>query len=86
MNDNAPDATMTARAFKRAKFKIVRDAEAGLDYLFGTGRYARRKPVRPQLILLDLHLPQMSGMEFLRRVKGDKRTRDIPVVVLAVSE
>ena len=86
VDHNAADAAMTARAFKRAKFRIVRDAETGLDCLFGTGRYARRKPVRPQLILLDLHLPQMSGMEFLRRVKGDARTRDIPVVVLTVSE
>lgn len=86
VDHNAADAARTARAFKRAKFRIVRDAEAGLDYLFGTGRYARRKPVRPQLILLDLHLPQMAGMEFLRRVKADARTRDIPVVVLTVSE
>lgn len=83
---NAADAARMARAFKRAKLRIVSDAEAGLDYLFGTGRYARRKPARPQLILLDLHLPQMSGMEFLQRVKGDERTRDIPVVVLTASE
>jgi CheY-like chemotaxis protein len=82
----AADAAMTARVFKRGKLRVVRDAEAGLDYLFGTGRYARRKPVRPQLILLDLHLPQMSGMEFLQRVKGDERTRDIPVVFLTVAE
>lgn len=86
VDHNAADAARTARAFKRAKFRIVPDAEAGLDYLFGTGRYARRKPVRPQLILLDLHLPQMAGMDFLRRVKADARTRDIPVVVLTVSE
>jgi CheY-like chemotaxis protein/DNA-binding XRE family transcriptional regulator len=86
VDHDAVDAAVTARAFKRANFRIVRDAEAGLDYLFGTGRYARRKPVRPQLILLDLHLPQVSGLEFLRRVKGDERTRDIPVVVLTVSE
>ena len=83
---NAADAAMTARVFKRGKLRVVRDAEAGFDYLFGTGRYARRKPVRPQLILLDLHLPQTSGMEFLQRVKGDERTRDIPVVFLTVSE
>jgi CheY-like chemotaxis protein/DNA-binding XRE family transcriptional regulator len=83
---NAAEAAGMERAFKRAKLRIVRDAEAGLDYLFGTGRYARRKPVRPQLILLDLHLPRMSGMEFLQRVKGDERTRDIPIVVLTVSE
>ena len=82
----AADAAMTARVFKRGKLRVVRDAEAGLDYLFGTGRYARRKPVRPHLILLDLHLPQMSGMEFLQRVKGDERTRDIPVVFLTVAE
>ncbi len=86
MEHNAADAAMTARAFKRAKLRIVRDAEAGLDYLFGTGRYAKRKPVRPQLILLGLNLPQMSGLEFLRRVKADERTRDIPVAVLTVSE
>jgi len=57
-----------------------------LDYLFGTGRYSKRKPMRPQLTLLDLHLPQMSGLEFLQRIKGDERMRDIPVVVLMVSE
>jgi transcriptional regulator with XRE-family HTH domain len=82
-------AAETARAFKRARLanpiKIVRDGEAGLNYLFGTGRYARRKQVRPQLILLVLDLPRMSGSEFLRRVKADERTRDIPVVVLTVS-
>ena len=83
---NAANTAMPARAGKRAKLRIVPDAEAGLDYLFGTGRHARGKPVRPQLILLDLNLPRMSGLEFLRRVKGDARTRDIPVVVLTVSE
>jgi CheY-like chemotaxis protein len=78
-----------ARAFERARLanpiRIVRDGEAGLDYLFGTGRYAKRKPARPQLVLLVLDLPNMSGQEFLRRVKGDERTRDIPVVPLTVS-
>ena len=82
-------AAETARAFRRARLanplRIVRDGEAGLDYLFGTGRYARRRPGRPQLILLVLDLPRMSGAEFLRRVKADERTRDIPVVVLTVS-
>ena len=78
-----------ARAFERAKLanpiKIVRDGESGLDYLFGTGRYAKRKPARPQLILLVLDLPRMSGQEFLLRVKGDERTQDIPVLPLTVS-
>ena len=56
-----------------------------MSYLFGTGRYARRKQVRPQLILLVLDLPRMSGSEFLRRIAADERTRDILVLVLTVS-
>jgi len=86
---HAAAAAATARAFKRAglanPLKIVRDGETGLNYLFGTGRYARRTPVRPQLIMVVRDLPRMSGSEFLRRVKADERTRDIPVVVLTVS-
>ena len=83
---NARSAAATASVFKRTTLanplSIVRDGESGLDYLFGTGRHAKRKPARPQLILLNLDLPKMSGAEFLRRVKSDARTRDIPVVVL----
>ena len=82
-------AAETVRAFQRARLanpiKIVGTGEAGLHYLFGTGRYSRRKQVRPQLILLVLDLPGMSGSEFLRRVKADERTLDIPVVILTVS-
>jgi transcriptional regulator with XRE-family HTH domain len=82
-------AAETARAFSRARLanpiKIVRDGEAALNYLFGTGRYARRKQVRPQLILLVLDLPGMSGSEFMRRVAADERTRKILVLVLTVS-
>jgi transcriptional regulator with XRE-family HTH domain len=82
-------AAMTARAFKRAKLAnplvIIHDGETALDYLLGAGRYARLRPVRPQLILLVQDLPKMSGAEFTRRVKGDARTRDIPIVLLAVS-
>lgn len=86
---HAKAAAETAREFGRARLanpiKIVRDGEAGLDYLFGTGRYAKHKQVRPQLILLVLDLPRMSGSEFLRRVAADERTRDILVLVLTVS-
>jgi CheY-like chemotaxis protein/DNA-binding XRE family transcriptional regulator len=82
-------AVTMARAFERARLanpiKIVRDGETGLDYLFGTGKYAKRKPARPQLILLVLDLPRMSGQEFLLRVRDDERTRDIPVVPLTIS-
>lgn len=90
VEDSAADAALTARAFKRARIsnplRTVRAAEAALDYLFGTGKYAKHKPAKPQLILLDLNLPQMSGLEFLRRIRGDGRTREIPVVILTVSQ
>jgi CheY-like chemotaxis protein/DNA-binding XRE family transcriptional regulator len=85
---NTAAAAATARVLQRARLanplRIVRDGETGLDYLFGTGPYANRKPVRPQLILLVPDLPGMPGVEFLRRVKGDKRTRGIPVLLLTV--
>lgn len=80
------DSELAVSVFKRAKvtnpIKTVRDADQGLDYLFGTGRYAKRAPMHPRLILLDLDLPESSGLDFLRRIKGDERTREIPVVVL----
>jgi CheY-like chemotaxis protein len=90
VEDSAADAALTMRAFKRARFtnplRIVCDAEEGLAYLFGHGRYAQRRPERPGLILLDLNLPGMSGLECLRRIKADARTREIPVAVLTVSK
>jgi transcriptional regulator with XRE-family HTH domain len=86
---NAAAAAATALAFKRAKLanplRIVRDGEAGLEYLLGTGAFEKTKPARPNLILLVPDLPRMSGSEFLRRIKADERTRDIPVVLLTVS-
>ena len=89
VEDSATDAQMTARVFKRSRItnplRVVRTAEAGLDCLFGTGRFTKQGALRPQLILLDLNLPQMSGLDFLRRIKSDERTHEIPVVVLTVS-
>jgi transcriptional regulator with XRE-family HTH domain len=86
---DAQAAEATALAFKRAKLanplRIVGDGETALHYLFGTGRYAKRKPARPQLILLVPDLPGMPGEEFMSRVKGDRRTSDIPFVILSVS-
>ena len=66
--------------------RIVRDAEEGLEFLFGAGRYASPRPTRPRLIFLDLNLPGMSGLDFLRRIKQEQQTRDIPVVALTVSK
>ena len=89
IEDSATDTALTRRALKLAGFSnpfvAVRSAEEGLDYVFGRKPSASRQPRRPQLILLDLNLPRMSGLDFLRWIKADHRTRDIPVVVLTVS-
>jgi CheY-like chemotaxis protein/DNA-binding XRE family transcriptional regulator len=89
VEDDPLDTELISRAFTEARLanplKVVGDAEEGLEYLFATGRYEREQAPRPQLILLDLHLPRMSGLEFLRRIKDDGRTRGIPVAVLTMS-
>jgi CheY-like chemotaxis protein/DNA-binding XRE family transcriptional regulator len=89
VEDNPADVALTLRAFKRAKFtnpvKVVTDGQAALDYLFRAGRYTRREASLPLLILLDLNLPKISGLEVLRRIKGCQLTGEIPVVVLTIS-
>lgn len=90
MEDNPQDIELTLRAFRQARIRnsvqVARNGEEALDFLFCTGHFANRKAQdRPQLVLLDLNLPKVGGMEVLRRVKTDERTRSIPVVVLTVS-
>jgi CheY-like chemotaxis protein/DNA-binding XRE family transcriptional regulator len=90
VEDNPDDVHLTLAALKEAKITnrihVVRDGAAALDFLFCTGKYAHRKPDdRPQVVLLDLGLPRVSGLEVLRRMKADARTRSIPVVVLTAS-
>jgi len=90
VEDEADDVEVTMQALNRAnitnRIHIVRDGAAALDFLFCTGEYARReRNSRPQMILLDLYLPKISGLEVLRRIKADPRTRQIPVVVLTGS-
>ncbi len=90
VEDNPHDVALTLRAFERARLsnpvQVVRDGEEALDYLFCTGAYASRwgAPL-PGILLLDLNLPKVEGIEVLRRVKGDERTAAIPVVVLTAS-
>lgn len=90
VEDNAADIELTLRAFKRSKLanpiKVVRDGKAALDYLFRAGRYAKRRPVMPHLVLLDLGLPKISGLEVIRQIKANKETQSIPVVVLTASQ
>lgn len=91
VEDNPDDVELTLRAFKRAKIantvQVVRDGKEALDFLFSTGHFANRKlEYRPKLVLLDLNLPKVSGIEVLFRMKSDERTRSIPVVVLTESQ
>lgn len=91
VEDNQDDLDLTLRAFASNKFKsridVARDGQAALDYLFATGAYAGRDPSsQPVVVLLDLKLPKIGGLEVLRRMRLDERTRRIPVVVLTSSE
>ena len=91
VEDNRDDAELTIHALQSHnisnRIQLVRDGEEALDYLFCTGAYAARDMGHaPKVILLDLKLPKVDGLEVLRRIKNDPRTRQIPVVVLTSSQ
>jgi CheY-like chemotaxis protein len=90
VEDNPLDAelTMTALRSERVANNItwVKDGEQALDYLFRKGEFADRADVPPRLVLLDLKMPKVGGIEVLRAIKSDERTRRIPVVVMTSSE
>jgi two-component system response regulator len=91
VEDSAADALLVTQALKNASITnrifVVRDGAAALDFLFCTGEFAyRRINDQPQVVLLDLNLPKIGGLEVLRRIKADSRTRAIPVVVLTSSK
>jgi CheY-like chemotaxis protein/DNA-binding XRE family transcriptional regulator len=90
VEDSVEDAELTIKALKDMRMtnriRVVRDGAAALDFLFCKGEYANRKRHdRPHMILLDLGLPKIDGLEVLRQIKANPRTRTIPVVVLTVS-
>jgi two-component system, response regulator len=91
VEDNPSDEKLTVRALKKSGVKneldVVRDGAEALDYLFGTGPYggAEAKPL-PVLVLLDLNLPRIDGLEVLRRIRADARTRLLPIVILTSSK
>lgn len=91
VEDNPTDAELCIRALKKSnlanKLVWVKDGAEALDFLFAAGAYSERHVANgPKVILLDLRLPKVDGMEVLRRVKNDARTRTIPVVVLTSSK
>jgi len=91
VEDNPDDLALTTRALRKANLAnnihVARDGEEALDFIFGEGPHAGRTLENgPKVILLDLKLPKVDGLEVLRRIKSDPRTKHIPVVVLTSSQ
>ena len=91
IEDNPDDVELTLHAFQKNHMAndivVATDGAEGLDYLFGTGNYAGRDTGEPPaLILLDLQLPKIGGLEVLRKVREDERTKRIPVVIMTTSD
>ncbi|MBI5055750.1 MAG: response regulator [Nitrospirae bacterium] len=90
VEDNPDDVKLTLRALKKNRILnevvVAQDGVEALDYLFGTGNFAGRDmSVMPQVILLDLKMPRIDGLEVLQRIRADERTRLLPVVILTTS-
>lgn len=90
VDDNPDDVSLTVRAFEGSVFPteliIAQDGEEALDYMFATGPQAGRNlEIMPEVVLLDLNLPKIPGIEVLRRLRADPRTKRLPVVILTSS-
>ncbi len=91
VEDNDDDVELTRRAFDKSRIVnemvVVRDGQEALEYLFVTGAHAGRDPaIMPSVILLDLNLPKLSGLDVLSRIRAEERTRRLPVVILTTSK
>lgn len=89
VEDNPDDELLTLRALKKNNIAndvvVARDGQEALDYLFSEGSYAGRERPLPEVILLDIKLPKVDGLEVLRRIRADEYTRRIPTVILTTS-
>ncbi|HUS27654.1 MAG TPA: response regulator [Kofleriaceae bacterium] len=90
VEDNPDDVELTLRAFERTKIAneviVATDGEEALDYMFASGKFAGRDPdAAPTVVLLDLNLPKLTGLDVLKRMRADARTRRLPVVMLTSS-
>lgn len=91
VEDNPDDEALTIRALRKAhvsnEIVVARDGAEALDYLFAKGKYQGRDlAMQPQIVLLDLKLPKIDGLQVLERIRADKRTELIPVVILTTSK
>ncbi len=91
VEDNQQDELLTLRALRRAnlanRIDVVRDGQQALDYLFGQGEFSARPDDRlPVVVLLDIGLPRLSGLEVLEQLRADARTRTLPIVILTSSD
>jgi two-component system, response regulator len=90
VEDNPQDAEITLRALKRANFanrvRWLKDGEEALAFLFSEGQFSDQPTPRPRVMLLDIKMPKIDGIEVLKRIKADSRTRSIPVVMLTSSK
>jgi two-component system response regulator len=89
-DDNPTDAELTIRALEIAgitqQIVWVQDGEAALQFVFKSGVYAQRTPGNPRLMLLDLHMPKIDGLDVLAQIKADGSTRSTPVVIMSSSD